>query len=265
MKRTPITSYTLGADPEFFVFNTAENRIISSDGIIPGEKGQPYTKGLPKGYGIEVDNILGEYNIPPCTTREEWLNNHLFILAWIKDFLHSKNPNYSIKHAASSHIDEDQLQTDVAKEFGCSMDYNVYTEEANPKPNGAVTNLRSTGCHIHFGYDKPSLATSFTLLKYFDMFLGIPSIIVDQDTERRSLYGKAGCFRLTRYGFEYRTLSGIWISSADKIDWMYLQVEKAVEAYNNEVPLVDAEEVQRVINNSDFTAAERFCKDFKLI
>lgn len=260
-----ISSYTLGADPEFFVFNTGENRIISSDGIIPGEKGMPYTKGLAEGFGIEVDNILGEYNIPPCNNKDEWVNNHTFMLSWIRDFLAKINPCLSIKHASSAHIDEDQLQSDVAREFGCSADYNVYTEDINPKPNGANTNLRSTGCHIHLGYENCNIATSFKLIKYLDMYLGIPSILYDQDTERRTLYGKAGCFRLTSYGLEYRTLSGIWISSTEKIAWMYDQVEKAVKAYNAKLPLISPEEVQRTINTSDVKNARKLCKEFNLI
>ena len=42
-------------------------------------------------------------------------------------------------------VDEDQLQSPEAKLFGCSVDYNAYTEEPNPKPNGECTNLRSAG------------------------------------------------------------------------------------------------------------------------
>lgn len=265
MPEQVINSYTLGADPEFFVYDTESRRIVSSDGIIPGEKGNPYKKDLPEGFGLEVDNILGEYNIPPCTSKEQWVNNHLFMLEWIKKFLQEKNHVLTIKHASSAHIDKDQLQSDVAREFGCSTDYNVYTEDANPKPNGEATDLRSTGCHIHFGYKGCNIATSFSLLKYFDMYLGIPSILYDQDTERRNLYGKAGCFRLTPYGFEYRVLSGIWISSREKIEWMYDQVEKAVYAYNHDLPLISGVDVQQTINTSNVKTAKIFVQKFKLI
>ena len=53
---------------------------------------------------------------------------------------------------------------------------------------------------IHVGYENPDVDTSLALVKYMDVFLGIPSVVKDKDKKRRSLYGKAGCFRLTDYG-----------------------------------------------------------------
>lgn len=261
-----IKDFTVGADPELFIYDTSRQKIISSDGIIPGEKGDPYrSDDMPEGFGLEVDNILGEFNIPPCTTKEEWLHNINYMKEYIRNFVRKVNPNYDILSIASAHIDEDQLQSDVAKLFGCSEDYNVYTERVNEKPEGASTNLRSTGCHIHFGYPKNNIATSFKLLKYFDMYLGIPSVVVDNDTERRTLYGKAGCFRLTPYGFEYRTLSGRFIATDELIAFMWDGVIRAVDAYNNEVPLIDKDIIQNVINNSDIDEAKNLCDKFKLI
>ena len=54
--------------------------------------------------------------------------------------------------------------------------------------------------HIHIGYDAPEIDRSLRLITYLDAYLGLPSILIDKDTERRKLYGQAGCFRLTRYG-----------------------------------------------------------------
>lgn len=82
----------------------------------------------------------------------------------------------------------------------CSEDFNAYTEDVNPKPQGATTNLRSAGLHIHVGYNDPDIPSSLQMIKYMDQYLGLPSIVVDQDSRRRSLYGKAGCFRITAYG-----------------------------------------------------------------
>ena len=262
---TKIKEFTVGADPELFIYDTAKQKIISSDGIIPGEKGKPYrSEDMPEGFGLEVDNILGEFNIPPCTTKEQWLHNINYMKDYIRNFVKKINPNYDILSIASAHIDEDQLQSDVARLFGCSEDYNVYTERVNEKPEGASTNLRSTGCHIHFGYPQNTLATSFTLLKYFDMYLGIPSVVLDPDTERRSLYGKAGCFRLTDYGVEFRVLSGRFIANDDLISFMWDGVIRAVEAFNNNVPLLPKEQVQDVINNSKVDEAIKLCEQFNL-
>lgn len=70
-----IKNITVGADPELFIFNTKTNQVVSAIGIIPGEKGKPYTKGMPKGFGVEIDCILGEFNIPPCTSSNEFVDS----------------------------------------------------------------------------------------------------------------------------------------------------------------------------------------------
>lgn len=64
---------------------------------------------------------------------------------WIDDFVKSKNRDLQIECIASRYVDESQLQSDEAKQFGCDPDYNAYTETVNPKPEGANTNLRSAG------------------------------------------------------------------------------------------------------------------------
>ena len=54
-----VTNITIGADPELFIINTKTNKIVSAIGIIPGEKGKPYTKNMePGGFGVEIDGIL---------------------------------------------------------------------------------------------------------------------------------------------------------------------------------------------------------------
>ena len=119
---------------------------------------------------------------------------------YINKFVKNINPNLGILCSASQMVDEDQLNSPQAQEFGCSVDYNAYTKMANPKPEGTKTNLRSCGFHLHLGYENPNIDTSLMLVKYLDMYLGVPSVLRDTDSRRRSLYGKAGCFRLCRYG-----------------------------------------------------------------
>ena len=63
------------------------------------------------------------------------------------------------------------------------------------------TTLRSAGFHIHVGYPQNNIDVSVQMLRYIDVYVGIPSILYDTDSERRKLYGKAGCFRLQPYGF----------------------------------------------------------------
>lgn len=261
-----IENVTIGADPELFLINSKTKEVVSSIGIIPGEKGNPYrSKDMPEGYGLEIDNILAEFNIPPVRTKEDFVEAMTYMKNYIKKFIKAKNSNLDILCKASMMVNEDQLQSPEAKLFGCSVDYNAYTEEPNPKPQGERTNLRSAGLHIHLGYDDCNVETSLALIKYLDMYLGVPSVLKDDDTKRRSLYGKAGCFRLTPYGLEYRVLSSYFLSNKITLSWVWNGICKAIEAYNEDYALADPELVQRAINESDKELAEKLVKKYKLI
>lgn len=141
-----LNNITIGADPELFLINSETGAVVSSIGIIPGEKGNAYRSAdMPEGYGLEIDNILAEFNIPPTRTKEEFIEAISYMKNYIKKFIKAKNKKLDILCKASMMVDEDQLQSPEAKLFGCSVDYNAYTEEPNPKPQGERTNLRSAG------------------------------------------------------------------------------------------------------------------------
>lgn len=256
---------TIGADPELFLINSKTGDVVSSIGIIPGEKGNAYrSEDMLEGYGLEVDNILAEFNIPPVTQKEDFIETINYMKNYIKKFIKAKNPNLDILCKASMMVNEDQLQSDEAKLFGCSVDYNAYTQAPNPKPKGEQTNLRSAGFHIHLGYDNCNVDTSLALIKYLDMYLGVPSVLKDTDTKRRSLYGKAGCFRLTPYGLEYRVLSSYFLTNKITLNWVWNGIVKAIKAYNEGYPFADPDLVQRAINDSNKELAEVLIKKYKL-
>jgi len=256
---------TIGADPELFIINSKTGKVVSSIGLIPGVKGDPYVdECMPRGFGLETDNILAEFNIPPCRTKEEFVNSIEWMKNYIRSFVQAKNPDYDIKCSASEIVDDDQLQSSEAKLFGCSVDYNAYTEDANPKPKGETTNLRSAGCHIHCGYDNYNPKTSLDLIKLFDLYLGVPSILIDGDDRRRKLYGKAGAFRLTSYGFEYRVLSSYMMSSVKNIERMWTWIDNALYAFNHGLFCKDQHAVIEAINKSDKKIAEAICKKYNI-
>jgi hypothetical protein len=259
-----ISKVTVGADPELFIYNKKTKKIISSIGIIPGEKGNAYTKDMPYGFGLQIDNILAEFNIPPVSFSNpqkfiehiEWAKNY------IRDFVRNIDPNLDILCKASAIVDDDQLQSEKARLFGCSVDYNVYKMEPNPKPEGEKTNLRTTGCHIHVGYDKPDIDSSCMLVKYMDSILGLFSVLADDDTERRKLYGKAGCFRLTNYGVEYRVLSGLFISSRYLIEKVFELTKQSIRVYNNSLSIPPNDVLEQTINNGDKVTAQELLTDY---
>ena len=262
-----VRNITIGADPEMFIIDTARsNKVISSVGMIPGKKGEPFIdKNWKDGFGLETDNILAEFNIPPCTTKLEFICNIEFMKDYVRQFVKKVCPTYDIQCIASREVEPDQLTTPESMEFGCDVDYNVYTEEMNQKPVCDDKNLRSAGFHIHVGYDGFNTVTSCHLVKMLDVFVGVPSILVDTDTKRRSLYGKAGNFRLQPWGVEYRVLSSFMMSNESLISSVFENTIKAIITYN-EIGLMDVDYnmVQHIINDNDKTEAKKFIKKYNI-
>lgn len=261
-----INNISIGADPELFIVNSKNNKVISAIGIIPGEKGNPYrADDMPDGFGLEIDNILAEFNIPPCFCKEDFVRSIEYMKDYIDKFVKKINSDLTISCSASRIVTKDQLNSPEALLFGCSPDYNVYTESENPKPEGESTNIRSAGFHIHLGYANHNITTSLSLVKYLDIYVGLPSIIRDRDKRRRSLYGKAGSFRLTDYGVEWRVLSSAMMKDTETIAFVYDQIIKAIMAYNAGVNFPNLKFVQEAINNSDTVLAKKIIKEYNIL
>ena|SRR5687768_15964370 len=107
--------------------------------------------------------------------------------------------------------------------------------------------------HIHISYEKPDYGVSIELIKALDIFVGLPSVLQDEDKERRKLYGKAGAYRFKKYGVEYRTPGNYWIFTPDLVKEMFDQVNRAVEFVNSgrEISVEEGKIIQRCINSSN--------------
>ena len=164
---------------------------------------------------------------------------------------------------ASGSFDDDQLNTQAARQFGCDPDYNVYTKRANPHPHTKNKNLRSAGGHVHVGTDK----NPWEMGKVLDLMLGVPSVITDPDWQRRSLYGKAGAIRIKPYGLEYRTLSNFWIWNTESIEWVYHQTEEAInycDEFTAECSEEQSLEIQACINSNNKELAKKIVKAWSI-
>ena len=261
----PIINFTIGADPELFIINEKTGKVVSSIGIIPGKKGEPYVSDdMPEGFGLETDNILAEFNIPPVTSCEGFVHALNYMKDYITNYVKKINPDYGIKCSAYEIVDEDQLQSEEAKLFGCDPDYNCYTESENPKPDGAITNGRSGGFHLHLGYENPNVETSVRFVRYFDAFVGLPSLFYDTDVRRRTLYGKAGAFRLQPWGVECRILSSAMYANEKLMHIVWNGLMQAIDAFNRGRVIPEASLVRKAIDNSDTALAEQLLKKYKI-
>lgn len=256
-----VENITIGSDPELFL--ESNNEVVSFVGMCEGTKEKPEPIS-DEGHSIQVDGVAAEFNIPPCKTKEELISN----INFVKEYINNRfcNDNLKISEKVSAYIDQKYLEDPKVRQLGCSSDFNVWIRDVNPSPN-AETNLRCVGGHIHIGYDNHNTEKTEDLVKAFDLFLGVPSILIDKDKDRRKLYGKAGAFRFTSFGFEYRVLSNFWIKNDELISWVYDQIYKAVDFVNNNqtIDKKTSELIQKCINNSDDKLAKTIINKYNLI
>lgn len=243
--------FTIGCDPEVFVANKSSGEICSAINTIGGTKEAP----MPVKLGaVQEDNVLAEFNIVPAKNAIDFAGNIIAVMRELKQLLKSKNLEPRI--IASHVFDPKVLEDPRAWIFGCDPDFNAWASGLeNHRPNAVNKFLRTAGGHIHAGWKHITEEQQLNVIRWMDLFIGVPSIILDGDLLRRELYGKAGAFRPKPYGVEYRVVSNFWISKPAYIRWVFTQTEKAVSLRDNMDVLHDAELIIRAINNNDRAAA----------
>lgn len=252
--------YTVGADPELFLKDSSD-KLISAIGRIGGTKDDPSPIG--NGCFLQEDNVSVEFNIPPCQSLEEFKKHIQYNLDTIVEKVKAEGLFLNI--VASGSFSPDQLADERALVFGCDPDFNAWTKKMNRPPRSKDASLRSAGGHIHVGYRD---ADPFHIARCMDLYLGVPSVLKDEDTRRRELYGSAGACRRKPYGVEYRTLSNFWIRDEAGIAWAWDQTAKAMEAVEREFDPANDEEIadmiQTCINTSDKALAEVLIRELKV-
>ena len=255
---------TLGSDPEVFIVEETTNKVVSSIGIVGGCKAAPKPVGDAPGFAVQEDNVLAEYNIPPTKSKDDFVAAIYLGL----DFLTNVLPPYHKPLIKSSHrFEPEQLDNLRAKELGCDPDYNAWTGRQNRRPN--IDNdpfMRSAGGHVMVGYKKSRLDTNIALIRMMDVYLGVPSVILDPDRLRRTLYGKAGAYRHKPFGVEYRTLSSFWLSTKNLTGWVWENTHLAIKNVNegNTEPLEHGDLLQSCINDCDVETAKLFISQYKI-
>lgn len=254
----------VGADPEIFVANP--HGLVSAHGMVPGTKENPHK--VNKG-AIQVDGMALEFNIDPANSEEEFVSSIKEVMRTLSTRIPDDCKLEVVPTAefGSKYIQE---QPEVAKELGCSSDFNAYTGKENPKPNAEVP-FRTAAGHVHIGWgegfdtrDPQHMDLCCDLVKVLDLYLGVPSVLADSDTKRRSLYGAAGAFRPKTYGLEYRVLSNFWLKSDSKIQWVYKQVARAITSFLKGFRASDSSIVEYTVNNSNYDDAKMLIQSHRL-
>lgn len=253
----------VGSDPELFVA-TKGGVIDFAIGRIGGTKEQP--RPVPFG-ALQEDNVLMEYNIDPAGSVEEFIHNMKAVLESGRDTL--AQFELDVVMGLSSHVyDIDTLDRagEQAWIFGCEPDLNGWTGEENVFPTDVNPMLRTAGGHLHIGYGHIEAVTkgkSRSVIQMCDYLLGLPSVLMDPDDQRKQLYGKAGAMRYKGYGAEYRSLSNFWLASDDLMGWAYHNARASYERLDELQGFqahVSGDELQRIINTNDKQAAMSACR-----
>jgi len=228
-----MTKILVGADPELFMKNPNTGAFVSAHDAVPGTKYEPYK--VPFG-AIQVDGTALEFNIDPAATADEFVHNLINVRKTIESYV----PGYNVVAEPVAYYDADYFNWEVpssAHTLGCDPDFNGWTGDQNPRPDPDGKPIRTASGHVHIGwadgldvYDSEHFRDCCRIARQMDYYLGIQSLEWDPDPVRRSLYGKAGAFRVKPYGMEYRVLSNRWLDSEALMRRVYAGVQSGMEA-----------------------------------
>jgi hypothetical protein len=241
---------------------------VSSIGVIDGTKGVP--QPMASGSFLMKDNVAIEFGMPPASSETEWVDRLTSTYFEVHEYL----PDHLRLVCKSSAVfPEDQLNNAEACEFGCMPDFNAWTRKQNPVPNPPLSGFRSCGGHLHIGEN--GKLTYFLLtnkgkivtIRTMDAHHGTVSIALDNSEEaiqRRELYGRAGCYRDTDYGVEYRTLSNFWMKEVPFMKLMYRLSNEVVTSLACSFDEVakwvgkNGKRIQDIINTADIEESMRW-------
>ena len=255
------TSFSIGCDPEVFCADTLRPRSVI--GKIGGTKQAPLPLPIGDGYAVQEDNVALEFNIPACGSKAEFVAALQKATGFLETTVGELYGWHFDKRSAISFALE-ELDDPRAFVFGCDPDFNAWTGQINPRPHAKDKNLRSAGGHVHIGYDK-ELVTPSKVVRCCDLFMGVPSTLMDKGDLRKKLYGKAGAHRVKSFGVEYRVLSNFWIFDARTIEWVHNGVARALEAALVDMPVEDdADLILQAINKNDKKVAQQLVDKYCL-
>lgn len=248
----------IGADPELFV--SENGKLVSCHGLLPGTKANPHRVECG---AVQVDGMAAEFNIDPAADEETFITNLNTVQNALVELLGGRSLEaIPVAHFGHEYI---QSQPEEARELGCEPDYNAWNDgDVNPRPNVEAP-FRTASGHIHLGWKEDSLdfGEAIVVTKQMDFFLGLESLFWDDDKERRSLYGAAGCMRPKSYGVEYRVLSNAWLRTEALCRKVFQLAHRGFEALDKGDFLFEKyDNIEQTINNSDVEEARRMLNDY---
>jgi hypothetical protein len=260
---------TIGADPEFFLRDRDTGNPMPVCGLLGGTKETPLQYG---NYGLQEDNVMCEYNIPPVSDAVRFATHIKRGRESVMEHLESKFPQRFEPDASParlfSHAAIDHPQ---ARMFGCSPDFDAYTLGQRNRRIDPMELMeerggwRFSGGHVHIGFRDMQRfqVPAYVAAQFADALIGLHVLRHDRQGKRRQFYGTPGRYRPTNYGIEYRMLSTMWTSDVAVSELVgscamalgrYLcKPEAEIRKAWSEIPWMD---VRRAIETEDHTLAQ---------
>lgn len=255
---------TFGSDPELMIQEVSSGKIVSALRILKGrDKYKPISLG--DGMKCYADNVLIEASFPPYKSAEEMIQGFRVAFARMQEQV---GANHRILSKAAHVYDDSELKDKRAREAGCSPNFDVYRRRMNKSPE-FDGGMRTGSGHIHLGHEKLiDMSGKEEAIKLIDIYAGCASIIFDKDETapmRRRLYGKAGEFRPTEYGCEYRPLSNWYLRTPETTKLVLDLVSYAMDHLDagtgpDVLAMVNSDDVEAAINNNDISLARTLLK-----
>lgn len=262
---------TIGHDCEFQLRRVKDNAIVSAIPVLKNTKENKINLG--DGFYCFADNVNFEVNVPPATSKAEFLKNRTTLIQKVKDYL---NGEYELAVKASHHFTPEECSHPEAIRAGCSPEFDARLLEMCYPPELGETTLRSCAGHIHTGrkdYQKcqesdflidPMSKVKVVLMS--DLFVALPSVILDntpEGKERKKLYGRNSRHRPTPFGVELRQMSNFWFAKEELADLIYDLVIIAVDAAYNDIEIkIDESAVVKAIDENDSALAAKLISQF---
>ena len=229
--------FTIGSDVEFFIHDgkkfVSAIPFIGDD--VDGTKHNPIVFG--DGATLQRDNVAAEFATAVAKDKVG------FVLVMSKAMKHLVDTmdahKLTVKATPSVVFDQKQLNHWEALEFGCDPDFNAWEGgQVNCKPCAINKTLRTAALHVHVG--SPLLKSKKSkqrFIRLMDCVHGIVSTMMDTSPEslaRKELYGKAGAYRPTKYGVEYRVMSNYFASSPRFVKIIYDLTKDALTIFERD-------------------------------
>jgi hypothetical protein len=254
----------LGADPEIFAVK-GDGSLFPAFEFLPDHEEAIKRSGVPgfSDFGFAYhpfwDGYQAEFNVRPNGCIAYVVDSIRGGLKRALEEARKVDPRAELSLKTTMDIPLERLATDDRRyvQFGCTPSLNVYSDETFPEVESDTIPFRSAGGHIHFTHTKDNIKE---VVKGLDRILGVLCVSLFQkydDPRRRILYGRAGEYRKTSYGLEYRVLSNAWLCNPIVTNMVYELARRIARAGDWAAWVASEKEVRDCINNCDVEAAHR--------